>query len=112
MINMINISNLAKLKISKLISNNRGKAALLYINGSGCNGFSFKFKVLKENEKPYKLDQVIKVNDYNMYLCGKSLMYIIGTNINYIEDIMGSRFDFSNEQIDSKCGCGSSVTFK
>ena len=47
-----------------------------------------------------------------MYLCGKSLLHIIGTNIDYKEDIMGSRFDFSSEQIDSKCGCGTSVNFK
>ena len=48
----------------------------------------------------------------NLYLCNKSLMFILGTKIDYIEDIMGSRFDFKNEQIDSKCGCGTSVNFK
>jgi len=109
---MISVSKLAKFKIKEMIVNNCGKAALLYINGSGCNGFSFKFKVLKENKKPNKLDEIIEVDDYNMYLCGKSLMYIMGTNVDYKEDIMGSRFDFSSEQIDSKCGCGTSVNFK
>ena len=39
-------------------------------------------------------------------------MYIMGTNIDYKEDIMGSRFDFTSKQIDSKCGCGTSVNFK
>ena len=109
---MIKVSNLAKLKIKEMITHNLGKAAFLYINGSGCNGFSFKFKILKENKKPAKLDAIIEIDDYNMYLCNKSLMYIIGTNIDYKEDIMGSRFDFSSEQIDSKCGCGTSVNFK
>jgi Fe-S cluster assembly iron-binding protein IscA len=50
--------------------------------------------------------------DKYLYLCNKSLMYIIGTKVDYIEDIMGSRFDFSNDQIYSKCGCGTSVNFK
>ena len=109
---MITISNLAKFKIKEMITSNFGKAAFLYINGSGCNGFSFKFKILEEDKKPYKLDEIIKVDDYNMYLCGKSLMYIMGTNVDYKEDIMGSRFDFSSAQIDSKCGCGTSVNFK
>ena len=109
---MINITNLAKFKIKEMIANNFGKAALLYINGSGCNGFSYKFKILQEDKKSNKLDEVIKLDDYNMYLCGKSLLYIAGTNVDYIEDIMGSRFDFSSEQIDSKCGCGTSVNFK
>lgn len=109
---MITISNLAKFKVKEMIQNNFGKAVLLYINGSGCNGFSFKFKILKNDEKPDKLDEVVKVDDYNMYLCGKSLIYIMGTNIDYKEDIMGSRFDFSSALIDSKCGCGTSVNFK
>ena len=109
---MIKVSNIARLKIKEIISNNLGKSALLYVNGSGCNGFSFKFKVLDEDKKPNKLDEVIKIDDYNIYLCGKSLMYIMGTNIDYKEDIMGSRFDFTSKQIDSKCGCGTSVNFK
>ena len=109
---MIQISNLAKFKIKEMITNNFGKAAFLYIKGSGCNGFSYKFKILHEDKKPSKLDEIVKVDNYNMYLCEKSLMHIMGTNVDYIEDIMGSRFDFSSEQIDSKCGCGSSVNFK
>ncbi len=39
-------------------------------------------------------------------------MYLIGTKVDYIEDIMGSRFDFKNENIESKCGCGTSFSFK
>jgi iron-sulfur cluster insertion protein len=108
---MITISNLAKIKIKEMIGSNISKAALLYINGSGCNGFSFKFEILNEDKKSSKLDEIIKIDDYNLYLCGKSLLYIIGTNVDYKEDLMGSRFDFSSEQITSKCGCGTSVNF-
>ena len=35
-----------------------------------------------------------KDDKHNLYICGKSLMYIIGSKIDYIEDLMGSRFDF------------------
>ena len=38
-------------------------------------------------------------------------MYIIGTKIDY-KDIMGSRFDFQNKNMDSKCGCGTSFNLK
>lgn len=109
---MITITQLAKSKITDMITGNLGKAVMLYVNGSGCNGFSFKFKILKEDLKPHKLDETVKIDDYNMYLCNRSLMYILGTKVDYVEDIMGSRFDFSSEQIDSKCGCGTSVNFK
>ena len=39
-------------------------------------------------------------------------MYIIGTKIDYKDDIMGSRFDFKNDNMENKCGCGTSFNFK
>ena len=119
---MITISNIAKNKLVNLIDK-KGIAALLYLKGGGCNGFSYKFKILKDESKINKLDVKIPLKtqididlsmnpNMNLYLCNKSLMYIIGTKIDYKEDIMGSRFDFENKNIDSKCGCGTSFNLK
>tara|TARA_Y100000389_G_scaffold84757_4_gene81461 strand:+ start:13236 stop:13562 length:327 start_codon:yes stop_codon:yes gene_type:complete len=108
---MITITNIAKQKLLNLIKN-EGTAAFLYLKGGGCNGFSYKFKILKDESKINKFDEVLKIEDKNLYLCNKSLMYLIGTKVDYIEDIMGSRFDFKNENIESKCGCGTSFSFK
>ena len=99
---MITITNIAKQKLLNLIKN-EGTAAFLYLKGGGCNGFSYKFKILKDESKINKFDEVLKIEDKNLYLCNKSLMYLIGTKVDYIEDIMGSRFDFKNENIESKC---------
>ena len=112
---MITVTNYAKNMLINLIKKENGKSASLYIAGGGCNGFSYKFKILHDDKPPNKLDvkyELSDLNNYNLYLCNKSLMYLIGTKIEYIEDIMGSRFDFQNENIDSKCGCGTSFNFK
>ena len=109
---MITISQNAKKVLQNLIKNQNGSAAFLYLKGGGCNGFSYKFKILKEDKKPNNLDEVYAIDRHNLYLCNKSFMWLIGTNIDYIEDIMGSRFDFQNSNIDSKCGCGTSFNFK
>lgn len=74
---MITITNIAKDKLINLI-NKQGVAALLYLKGSGWNGFSYKFKILKDESKVNKLDEVYKLND----------------------------------NMDSKCGCGTSFNFK
>ncbi len=108
---MITITNIAKKHLINLIEKD-GKSAFLYLKGGGCNGFSYKFKILKEDKKPNKLDEIFKLDNYNLYLCNKSFMFLIGTNIDHIEDIMGSRFDFQNSNIYSKCGCGTSFNFK
>tara|TARA_B100000989_G_C19129168_1_gene298602 strand:- start:83 stop:421 length:339 start_codon:yes stop_codon:yes gene_type:complete len=109
---MIKITNKAKNILESIIKKDQGKAAFLYLKGGGCNGFSYKFKILNNDEKPNKLDETVSLNNYNLYLCNKSFMFLLGTNIDYIEDIMGSRFDFQNDNIDSKCGCGTSFNFK
>ena len=109
---MITISQTAKNVLQNLIKKENGKAAFLYLKGGGCNGFSYKFKILQEDKKPKKLDETINIGSNNLYLCNSSLMFLLGTKIDYIEDIMGSRFDFQNPNIDSKCGCGTSFSFK
>lgn len=108
---MITLTNLAKSKLSTLIKQN-GKSALLYLKSGGCNGFSYNFDILQEDKRPEKLDEKYSMGEYNLYLCNKSIMYLLGTKIDYIEDIMGSRFDFSNDNMQSKCGCGTSFNMK
>ena len=109
---MITISQKAKNVLQNLIKKENGQAAFLYLKGGGCNGFSYKFKILKEDKKLNKLDEMINIGSNNLYLCNSSFMFLLGTKIDYIEDIMGSRFDFQNPNIDSKCGCGTSFNFK
>jgi iron-sulfur cluster assembly accessory protein len=108
---ILNISQKAKTKLVELISKN-GKSAFLYIKGGGCHGFSYNFKILDTNLKPNKLDEEFKLDEHKLFLCNKSLIYLIGLRIDYIDDVMGSRFDFSNDNIQSKCGCGTSFAFK
>ena len=73
---MITISNIAKNRIKDLIKNN-GKAGYLYLQGGGCSGFEYKLRILEENKKQNKLDEIFKIDNYNLYLCGKSLLYLV-----------------------------------
>ena len=109
---MISFTSKAKNKLIDLIIKNNGKVAFLYLKWGGCNGFSYKFKILHEDIKPNKLDESYNLDDKNLYLCNSSLMFIIGTKVDYIQDIMDNRFDFKNTNIDSKCRCGTSFNFK
>ena len=110
---MIKISQTAKNVLVNLIKKQNSSSALLYLKGGGCNGFSYKFKILKKTDKSNKLDEKMSLETpIDLYLCNKSMMFLLGTEIDYIEDIMGSRFDFKNPLIESKCGCGTSFNFK
>ena len=108
---MINVSKTAKSILLKTINKDNGIGMLLYLKGGGCNGFTYNFKVIKEDIQIIN-NESIQLDNRKIYLCNSSLMFLIGTNIDYVEDIMGSRFVFTNNKIDTKCGCGTSVNFK
>ena len=78
---MITISQSAKNVLQNLIKKENGKAAFLYLKGGGCNGFSYKFKILEEDKKPKKLDETINIGSNNLYLCNSSLMFLLSPSL-------------------------------
>ena len=76
------------------------------IKSGGCSGFKYYFTPC--DEKPLKGDEVVVEDNVKIKVCGVSIMNILGTEIDWQEDIMGNRFVFNNPNADFKCGCGSS----
>ena len=102
---MISITKLAVTKLVKIANKNNVNKFLFSVTGGGCNGF--KYNISPMNEEPQKLDEVINIKDeLNLIIDHKSVFYIIGTEIDWKEDIMGSSFEFNNPNATSKCGCG------
>ena len=102
---MISITKLAVTKLVKIANKNNVNKFLFSVTGGGCNGF--KYNISPMNEEPQKLDEVINIKDkLDLIIDHKSVFYIIGTEIDWKEDIMGSSFEFNNPNATSKCGCG------
>ena len=74
----------------------------------GCNGQSYK--IAYTNEKG-KFDEVVAEDNVNIILDAKSLLFLIGTEIDYVEDDIRSEFVFRNPKAKSQCGCGESFNF-
>ena len=92
-------------QLKNILKNN--KYIFFGIKGGGCNGFKY---ILKPINKIDKKDIEIDVENIPIAICGKSLMYIIGTEIDWKEDYMGSRFVFNNPVASGTCGCGSTFS--
>tara|TARA_B100000401_G_scaffold104308_1_gene67592 strand:+ start:8476 stop:8805 length:330 start_codon:yes stop_codon:yes gene_type:complete len=87
-----------------LIKNSKESALLIGIKGGGCNGY--KYYIEPTSNTPEKRDELIKIDDLNIIICGKSLMHLLGTRIYWSDDVMGSRIEFDNPNAKSTCGCG------
>jgi iron-sulfur cluster assembly protein len=102
---IINITSIALKKLKMIITENNMKAIRLSLKTGGCNGFEYNLEPTLTLEKG---DEYFSKDGVNVYICSKSLLYLVGTNIDWKKNIMGETFVFSNPNATSKCGCGSS----
>ena len=106
--NIIQITKLAGNKLKEIAKNNNTDTLLFYVKGGGCNGFNYKLKPLIDNLD--NLNEIEKYENINIAICNKSMLYLLGTKIDWKKDIMGESFHFENPNASAKCGCGTSFS--
>jgi len=90
----------AKSRISVLAEGT--KKLRVYVSGGGCAGFMYGFAL---EETPNEDDTII---GDRLIIDPLSFQYLVGSKIDYVEDLAGSNFKISNPQAQRTCGCGQS----
>lgn len=105
--NQINLSSSAANKISQLVLEemNPDLKFRVYIIGGGCSGFQYGFAFEEEQTEG---DMVMEEHGVKMMVDPMSFPYLMGSTVDFLEDLQGSRFVVSNPNAKSTCGCGSS----
>ncbi|MGY8986738.1 MAG: iron-sulfur cluster insertion protein ErpA [Sphingomonadales bacterium] len=85
--------------------NMEGSKLRVSVEGGGCSGFQYSFSFDK-NQDPD--DIAIEKDGITVLIDPSSLLYVIGAQIDFYEDIVGSAFKISNPNAQASCGCGSS----
>ena len=106
---IIKITASASKKLSEIASMGNNKI-FFSLKGGGCNGFKYNIEHMKF--KPSIYMEVVKHENYNLYICDMSIMHIFNTTIDWKKDLMGETFEFVNPNVKSSCGCGTSFTSK
>ena len=79
--------------------------------GGGCSGFSYSMTFEGQgNKDEFGMDKVFTFDGLNVYVDQASLLYLDETEIDYVDGLEGSGFKFSNPNVKSTCGCGSSFS--
>jgi iron-sulfur cluster assembly accessory protein len=81
-------------------------ALRLRVVGGGCAGFSYDLYF----DEPAEVDRQFEVQGVKCVVDEMSLMYLVGTEIDYVEGLQGAGFKFQNPNVKSTCGCGSSFS--
>jgi iron-sulfur cluster insertion protein len=106
---MIGITALAAAKVNEIRQAEAIEASMglrLRVVGGGCAGFSYDLYFDDATE----VDRRMVVNGVDVVVDEMSLMYLAGTQVDYVEGLQGAGFKFHNPNVKSTCGCGSSFS--
>jgi iron-sulfur cluster insertion protein len=77
------------------------------VSGGGCSGFQYGFALDERDEEG---DVLVERDGAAVVVDGMSLMYVLGAEIDFVEDLSGSYFRVKNPNASSSCGCGTSFS--
>jgi len=106
---MVRITPVAAAKVNEIRDAEGIEATMalrLRVVGGGCAGFSYDLYF----DEPAEVDRQVEIQGVKVVVDEMSLMYLVGTEIDYVEGLQGAGFKFNNPNVKTTCGCGSSFS--
>ena len=86
----------------------RSNKLLFSCKSGGCNGLEYVIKPV--DEQPANVETQRLADNVTLYTCNISMLHLLGTEIGWAKDVMGSRFTFQNPNANAMCGCGATFS--
>ncbi|RME96173.1 MAG: iron-sulfur cluster insertion protein ErpA [Alphaproteobacteria bacterium] len=104
----VTVSDAAARQIARIIADEPANTMLrVSVEGGGCSGFQYKFDLVTEREPD---DVAIEKNGVTVLIDPVSMMYMEGSEVDYVTDLVGSSFKVKNPNATASCGCGTSFS--
>ena len=95
-------------QIAKILeSEPAGMRLRIAVSGGGCSGFQYGFTL---DDTQLDDDVVIERNGIQVLIDEMSTEYMAGSEIDYVDDLIGQSFQIKNPLAQSSCGCGTSFS--
>ncbi|MCJ8310227.1 MAG: iron-sulfur cluster insertion protein ErpA [Rhizobiaceae bacterium] len=102
------VSTAAAKRVAKILATEPDMTALrVSVEGGGCSGFSYKFDLTDDAQDD---DMVLEAEGAKVLIDPVSLMYMGGSVIDFVDDLMGQSFQIKNPNATASCGCGTSFS--
>jgi iron-sulfur cluster assembly accessory protein len=104
---VVSLSNAAAAKLAELTKDeaNPEIGLRVYVYSGGCSGYRYGMML---EDQPSSDDSVLSANGVRVYIDNNSIPLIQGSEIDYVDTLMGAGFTVNNPNAVSGCGCGSS----
>ena len=102
------ISERAARRIGEILKT-EGDGAMLRISveGGGCSGFQYKFDIDRARAED---DLVIARDSAVVLVDPASVPFLVGSEVDFVDDLIGASFRVNNPKAKASCGCGTSFT--
>ena len=77
------------------------------VKNTGCNGMSYYVEYAAEKEK---FEDVVEHKGVKIFIAPTATMFLLGSEMDWVEDKFNSRFEFINPNEKGRCGCGESFS--
>ena len=104
---VVSLTDAAAAKLQELTKEETNPAIGLrvYVYSGGCSGFRYGMML---EDAPTADDNVLEANGVKVYVDGQSIDLLKGSQIDYVDTLMGAGFTVNNPNAVAACGCGSS----
>ena len=100
-------SNAAR-RIKEILEAEPSKRVLrVAVNGGGCSGFQYEFALASGRNED---DVIVERDGATVVIDQTSLLYLGGSEIDFVDDLIGQSFKVKNPNATASCGCGTSFT--
>ena len=104
----VDVTEAAARRVAKIVAGEPGKIGLrVSVEGGGCSGFSYKFDLVDSRNDD---DVAIEKDGATILIDELSLVYMGGSVIDFVDDLMGQSFQIRNPNAVASCGCGTSFS--
>ena len=104
----VTLSDTAAKRIAEIVGADPGKQALrVSVEGGGCSGFSYKFDLAEAAQDD---DVVVANGNAKVLIDSLSLVYMAGSEIDFVDNLLGQSFQIKNPNAVASCGCGTSFS--
>src|SRR5256885_16229493 len=103
----VTISESAARRIGEILKSEPGAMLRVSVEGGGCSGFQYKFDI----ERAKAADDLVLTRDNAVVLIDPvSVNYMAGSQIDFVDDLIGQSFKINNPNATTSCSCGTSFS--
>ncbi|TCM57313.1 iron-sulfur cluster assembly accessory protein [Rhizobium sp. PP-F2F-G48] len=104
----VTLSDSAAKRIATILRADSDKHAMrVSVEGGGCSGFSYKFDLVDDGSAD---DLVLEKGEAKVLIDSLSLVYMEGSEIDFVDNLLGQSFQIRNPNAVASCGCGTSFS--